>query len=478
VIEPQVEECKTVAAERQSYFSGLSLKKVLSVDWVDVQQKFIHWATKGGLAIVDQGLISGSNFLVSIVLARWMSRQEYGAYALGFAIFLLLGALHQSLLLEPMTVFGGSVYRNHLRYYVRALLRMHLFFAIGIVLVLGISAGVARMPGQAGGLPGALAGAALASPCILLLWLARRAFYLQLSPTLAAAGALLYCAVVMAGLFLVRSGGWLSPFSAFLLMGAGALATGVWLLTCLRSRLEASTLPGGLRDIWRRHWSYGRWALASSFALWVPSNIYFPLLTTFHGAASAAELKALTNCALPVFQTYAALWLLLLPYAARAHSQERGTGALTWKITVLCVSGAVIYWLVIIPLRGPAFRLLYSGGYMEVVDLLPIVGLGSVLWSAFFGPATVLRAMQSPALVFAALSVECLACLAVGVPATWALGVRGAVWSMALSQAVGLLVAVFLLRRKLRSATLGSDLVPRSSAEIATSVSNRVKLKL
>src|SRR5215831_14437571 len=114
--------------------------------------------SKGGLAMVDQGLISGSNFVVSIVLARWMSRDEYGSYALGFAIFLLAAQLHQSLLLEPMAVFGGSVYRNHVRYYVRALLHMHLLFALGIVLVLGVSAEVARVVAPGSGLSGVLAG--------------------------------------------------------------------------------------------------------------------------------------------------------------------------------------------------------------------------------------------------------------------------------------------------------------------------------
>ena len=44
--------------------------------------KFLRWMTKGGLAILDNGLISGSNFLLGILLARWLAPEEYGAYAL------------------------------------------------------------------------------------------------------------------------------------------------------------------------------------------------------------------------------------------------------------------------------------------------------------------------------------------------------------------------------------------------------------
>src|SRR5258708_26936586 len=72
--------------------------------------RLVPWAAKGGFALADQGLISGSNFVISILLARWLVPEQYGAYAVAFGIFILLTVLYQSLLLEPMAVFGGSVY--------------------------------------------------------------------------------------------------------------------------------------------------------------------------------------------------------------------------------------------------------------------------------------------------------------------------------------------------------------------------------
>jgi hypothetical protein len=86
----------------------------------------LPWATKGGLAIVDQGLISGSNFLLGILLARWLMPEQYGAYALAFSAFLLLSFLYHSLLLEPMAVFSGSTYHRSLRGYLGALVWIHL----------------------------------------------------------------------------------------------------------------------------------------------------------------------------------------------------------------------------------------------------------------------------------------------------------------------------------------------------------------
>ena len=83
-------------------------------------RKVGRWVTKGGLAILDQGLISGSNFLIGILLARWLVPAQYGAFSLAFSVFLLLSYVYQSLLSEPQAVFSGSAYRQCLRGYLKA----------------------------------------------------------------------------------------------------------------------------------------------------------------------------------------------------------------------------------------------------------------------------------------------------------------------------------------------------------------------
>jgi O-antigen/teichoic acid export membrane protein len=166
--------------------------------------KAVPMATKGGLAVLDQGLISGSNFLVGILLARWLAPGEYGAYALAFAIFLLLSFVSQSLLFEPMAVFSGSAYQKSMRGYFRSVLWIHLAMTVVTFVLLGTAAGVAFLRAEPNGLPGALLGVTLASPCILLFWLARRAYYTQLSPARATSGAAVYCLLLVTGLFLVH----------------------------------------------------------------------------------------------------------------------------------------------------------------------------------------------------------------------------------------------------------------------------------
>jgi O-antigen/teichoic acid export membrane protein len=416
--------------------------------------KFARWITKGGLAIVDQGLISGSNFLIGILLARWLMPEQYGAFALAFSVFLLLSYVYQSFLAEPQAVFSGSAYSGSLRGYLKTLLGIHLILTCFGVVLLGGAAAIAAVLGQGNGLPGALAGVAIASPCILFFWLMRRSFYMNMAPGRAAVGAFLYFVVVTAGLFIAYKKSLISPFSAYLLMAVAALGTGFYLLSQINKVLPPdTTVPPTRREAWRKHWGYGKWALAVSVVTWIPYYMYYPLVSAFSGMAQAGQLRALMNLSLPMEQSYTALSILFLPYAARV-CREKGissAGPLVTRITSLFVVGAVAYWAILIPLKGPVFHLLYGGKYMEVAHFIPYVALGTTMWAAAFGPAILLRAVESPDSIFYARCVASALSLLIGVPATRSFGLWGVVWSIIIANLAAFVISLYILRRKSKS---------------------------
>jgi len=428
------------ASELFGVYRGLSPKRVF------------HWAQKGGFAILDQGLISGSNFLISILLARWLVPEQYGAYALAFGVFVLLSLVYQSLVLEPMAVFGGSTYHDCLRGYLRSLLWIHATISFSIVVVFGASALVAWKSYHSSVMAGALAGVTVASPCVLLFWLARRTFYLQLSASRAALGAFVYSALSMGGLFLVYRNHLLSPFSAFGLVGLAALGTGSYNLLRLRAGLRPNTCASpAVQESWQKHWGYGRWALAGCVANWIPAYVYFPLLSSFVSMAASGQLRALMNFTLPLEQTKAAVSLLFLPYAANIQARKGPSSArpLSTRMTLVALGIGGAYWAVVLLFRQPIFHFLYSGKYSEVTQLLPAVAFGSMAWTMCFGPAMALRAMQSPASVFTAYSLATCMSLVIGVPITWKFGLAGAVWGVNLADVFSWVIVLVVLRRKI-----------------------------
>lgn len=436
------------------------------IDTGSTSKKAARWATKGGLAILDQGLISGSNFLIGILLARWLVPAEYGAFSLAFSVFLLVSYVYQSLLSEPQAVFSGSAYRQCLRGYLKALLSIQLVVTIFGLVLLGGSAAVVYYMGEADGLPGALAGVAIASPCILFFWLLRRSYYMNLAPARAAMGAFIYFVLVVSGLIVAYKKALISPFSAYLLMAIGALATALFLLTQVKKVLPPDACdPPTARQAWQKHWDYGRWALGVSVVTWIPYYMYYPLVSAFRGMAAAGQLKALMNLSLPMEQSYTALAILFLPYAARV-CREKGissSGPLVRRIIMLFVGGAVLYWGLLIPFKGVVFHVLYGGKYMEVAPLIPYVALGTTMWSAAFGPAILLRAIESPHLIFYARLVASVLSLVVGVPATKIFGLWGVVISIIVANIAAFVISMYILQRKSNSAAVPNPVLQGES---------------
>jgi O-antigen/teichoic acid export membrane protein len=434
-----------------------------------ITEKFLPWVAKGGLALLDFGLYSGSNFLLGILLARWMAPEQYGAYALVFSIFILVTFLYQALLLEPLSVFSGTTYSKNLRGYLKSNFWLHWGVSAVICVLMGATAVAAKVWWHSPASAMAFAGMTAATPFILIHALGRRSFYLKLSPGPAAFGSSFYCVLVVSGSFLVYKLGWLSAFSAFLVMGFAALVGGVIMVFQLNAKLEPATAEMHLNETWKKHWEYGKWALGTCIVGWIPTYVYIPLVSKFSGLAVTAELRALMNLGGPVLQTYAALSMLFLPYAARVQGTEgrQGSTALTRKLTALFVAGAIAYWIVLIPLRRPLFQLLYAGKYMDASSLLPLFAAETVIWSAALGPAIVLRAMEYPRSLFFANGAASIVAIVVGIPATRHFGLHGVIWSMVIANVLYVVVAFILLERKLATVkVIERDLaVPRQAEE-------------
>ena len=249
------------------------------------------WVKKGSLAVMDQGLISGSNFLVAILLARWLVPEQYGAFALAFECFVLFYVVYNALIVEPMSVFGPSEYQDCLQEYWGVLLRIQVATAMISVLVLGCGAFVLREIGMSGSLPQAFVGVMVAVPCVQFFYAARSAMYVKLTPRPAMIAALLYSAIVLGGLGLAYVLRLVSPLAAFLSMAVGGLLAGGLLVAQLKPRLRLTSACPRLGDVVRHHWVYGRWALAGSVLITLSGSIYYPLLGKFRGLQKQEHLK-------------------------------------------------------------------------------------------------------------------------------------------------------------------------------------------
>ena len=50
----------------------------------------LHWVARGGWAVADQASFALSNFVVTVLLARWLPPLEFGAFITSYSVFLLV----------------------------------------------------------------------------------------------------------------------------------------------------------------------------------------------------------------------------------------------------------------------------------------------------------------------------------------------------------------------------------------------------
>jgi O-antigen/teichoic acid export membrane protein len=388
---------------------------------------------KGFWAVADQGLFAGSNFLLSVTLARWLSPEGYGAFAVAFAVFLFLGSFYTALLTEPMMVFGPGRHKGRHAEYLSVLLLGHWgLVALGSVL-LALAGGVIGKVGSPA-LASALLGFALAGPFILLLWLMRGVCAMRVQPHLAASGGLLYLLLIAIGLFELRQHAWLSTLPALGLMGFASLTASVWLGRRLHVPVSRPAVTGMAREALRDHWQYGRWSIGSMVLTWIRGDLYYLVLPVWWGLGASAALKAVMNLILPVQHVNTALAVFLVPVLVRTRGNAE-FGRLTQVAVGVLTAGSLVYWALLSLFHRPVMAWLYAGQYDRHAAVVWIAGLVLLTSSAVSVLGAALRALERPHQVFGAYGLATAVGLTVGLWCLVRWGVAGAALGLALASA-------------------------------------------
>jgi O-antigen/teichoic acid export membrane protein len=403
-------------------------------------------ARAGVWTLVDQGVFTASNFLFQMLLARWLAPQDYGAFTVALAIFLLLGAGQIALFGEPLLVYGAREYHRCLPAYLGALFYWHRYFAAlsgGVVLCIGAGLKVAGYDH----LSTTVLMLGLCTPAFLFLWLLRSAYYLypqQLS--VAARGGVLYLILIVGGASVLSHYDWLSAVSGLGVMALASLGAGAWLWMRLPV-VGGVRQPGDfLGEVWSQHRQYGRWSLATYVFTWIPENVYY-LLLSWHGLEASAALRAALNFLVPISRVGAALSPLLI--AALARLPDARKHRTMRQLSGVFTMGALLYGGGLLFFFSPLLSWLYNGQYTEddtVAWLL--AGLALCLGSVTV-PSAMLRALARPECVFWAQAISAAVTLTLGVGLTAAWGVKGAIMGFCLS-AITATLAMEILYRQVR----------------------------
>ena len=428
---------------------------------------------KGSLALFAQLLISGMNFVLTLLLARWLMPYQYGAYTLAFTILLVALSVHTALILEPMGVLGPALHGKSLAGYVGKLIRLNFALAIGLAITMAIGgAAISGLPHFAG-LSGALAGACLAAPWFLFFWFVRQAAYLEMRPDIAVKGAISYAVAILLMIFGLHAFGWLTPIGAFLTLAVAGVVGGVPMLVRIRPKFRSSPTDTSLATIWKQHWVYGRWVVVTAFVYWVSGQgAYYFIAAAYLKMDDVGTISALQNLVAPLSQFPTALSLLLLPWAS---TQLAGKDAAAFqggirRITLLFTGVGIAYFILVVAFGRQLTVLLYHGKYIQSVALIPMLALCQVFMAISQGPVIGLRAMQRPSRIFLGSVVAAAFSIPVGLALTRYWGALGNVTGMAASSLCFLVTMAYCYyseRKRQEPREVSVRAVDSSSARVA-----------
>jgi O-antigen/teichoic acid export membrane protein len=374
----------------------------------------------------DQALISATNFLMLVLVARTVGPTAFGVFALVYTVLLFANSLQFALITQPHNVLAKPADRAGYVRYTSTTAVTGLVFSSALTVLVMVGAVVTQSAGW--GLGRILWAAAPA----LFMWqlqdFCRRVLYSEgrlseafINDLVSYGGQLgLVAALWRANMLSGPTVLYASAVTSLLAAGLGA-----WQL---RRSLAAEFDWAAVK----RNWRFGKW-LGIVPAYWLAAQGYMYLAAAVAGVAAAGALKAAQVLMGPL-HLFFATFESVLPIRFAAEFSSEGSGALSRMLrqTYLLSTPIVVgYALLVSIFSGPLMEFFYGRDYARYAFVLPIFAAYYVLLYAAGVVSAAIRAMHRSEVIFNGYALAAGVSVMTGIVAALFLGPVGAVLGMA-----------------------------------------------
>lgn len=392
---------------------------------------------RGSLAVADQIVVSGTNFLTTVLVGRVCGADELGLFAIGFSVIVIVATAMRSLLVTPFSVFVHRVDAQRQRQMRGATLVLALMFLAGIVTVLVVGNVIWAMRGLGSTQQfGFSLAVCVATACWTLREFARQLSFADLrfarSLAIDSVAALIQLCVVGA---LIVSG----KLSATTAMYACGFATAIMATGWFWANSREFDFSAPWRADWKQTWDFGRWGALSQTSHVIQSYVVSWIVALAGGLTAAGVYAAawsIVQLASPFVQGAGNAMgpVLAKKLADDGLSQLK---RLVIRVAIASAALAAMYVSVIWLSGGELIQLFYGQRY-EMPALLLTLLAGSVAVSAIALVATkAISVLEFPQVNFA-LNVTGLALTTLfGIVLGTRWGIEGAAGGLLLAAAIG-----------------------------------------
>lgn len=249
----------------------------------------------GTIALVDQLMISGSNFAANIVLVRGLGLAEFGKYFLAYVLILYANAVQMSFVTTPMLVVAPMLDGKKKHDFLRGMLAMQMLASL-LLLAIGLIAGLVMHFFTAYySLQAVIAIACAIGAFQLQDWVRRYFFIIRQKRLAVASDSISYFLQLIVLAILWRTGR-LTLVTTFWTMSSTSLAA--FLLGPIAGRLSPSFSQ--LKESWEQCKGLSRDLLVSNQIRWFGSQGILLIATGIVGPTGIGGLRATQSLAGPV----------------------------------------------------------------------------------------------------------------------------------------------------------------------------------
>lgn len=410
-------------------------------------------------ALADQALISVTNFVTIIFLAREFSQEAFGEFALVYSALLFANSIQSGIVTQPHNILGVTRTGREYQVYTTSTFLSQLILA-GIAALLTLLAwGTAKLAGWG------IAPMLLALAPAIVAWqfqeLVRRVLYTEgregkalVTDAVGYGGQILAIgALVWSGHL---SGAW--AFYAICLTSVAATLYGLWeIRTSLCRQVDWEMVL--------KNWHFGKWIAGGEIVgHWLSAQLFVYMAAGVLGAAAAAILRTVHTVFGPC-RVLADVLCTVLPirfsrtFAARGKAGLHAQLILSYAVAVPVLGG---YCLLVALFAKPVLRLLYHDRYASCAPVLVLYSLAAFTSYMMMIVAAALRARRMTRELFDGQLYASLIALPIGWVLIRTLGVPGT----ALATLVTYVAMILLLWRSYQKSSSEETIEQPGSAAL------------
>lgn len=398
-----------------------------------------RWGVKGALAILDQTIFSSANFIVSILLAKWLGDKDFGGFAIGLTIITFFMQVYTSFSLETISVIGPSGYHDRLYSYLMGQIRLLFLLSISLGILLGLIALATLLLSGNSENSSILFFSGVCLPFILFPLLMRRIFYVLLKPGFALVGSVIYFFGLIFIFYFTNQFDILTGINSLFIISIASFSSGLIMLLLLKNN-GYSEEKIDLLIILSETWSFGKWLIISGIFIGLATQSQVYLVGVLSSTEDAGAVRILQTFIQPAMLIFTAFSSLVTPAIVNDFVSRKYNG-MRRKIFLFTLSASIVallYEYLLFLFGSYLNNSLFGEKYSAYSNQILIWGFVPILWALFWGGSIALQAIQKPQIMVIISSLWAFISLISG----WIFIPFFGVWGATISIVLGFVVAL------------------------------------